>query len=362
MIWRAQCFAFLSLVFVLTGCGKREEVAAEVRPVRAITVTHMAAGEPTSLTGTVQAQDTVNLAFRVGGRLVDRRVDIGDHVVPGQVIGRLEPQDSQNALRTAQASLSAAQGVLALAKVSLQRQTNLMAQGATARAQYDQADQQMKSAQAGVDSALAQLRSAQNNLGYNDLTSDISGDVVAKGAAPGEIVQAGQTIVQVAKTGGRDAVFNVPGQIIRQSPQDPAITVDLSEDPSISAQGRVREVAPQADPVTGTYVVKIGLINPPSTMRLGATVSGNIVLNFQPQISIPASALTEIGGKPAIWTFDRANKTVNLRQIVVARFDPDWVVVARGLRDGDVVVTAGVQALHPGQKVRLLSDAAGSKP
>src|SRR5882724_2714765 len=331
MIWRAQGIGFLGLVLALTGCGKGTETAPEIRPVRAITVTHGAAGEPASLTGTVQAQDTVNLAFRVGGRLVERRVDLGDHVAQGQVIGRLEPQDAQNALRTAQANLSAAHGVLALAKVSLQRQTNLLAQGATARAQYDQADQQMKSAQAGVDSALAQLRSAQNDLGYNNLISDISGDVVAKGAAPGEVVQAGQMIVQVAKTGGRDAVFNVPGQMIRQSPKDPAITVTLSEDSSIAAQGRVREVSPQADPATGTYVVKIGLINPPSTMRLGATVNGNIVLNFQPQIDVPASALTEIGGKPAVWIFDRASKTVNLRQIVVARFDPESVVVARGL-------------------------------
>jgi len=362
MILRAQCFAFLGLVFALTGCEKRSEAPPEIRSVRAITVTHAVAGEPASLTGAVQAQNTVNLAFRIGGRLLERRVGLGDLVAPGQVISRLDPQDSQNALRTAQANLSAAQGVLALAKVSLQRQANLMTQGATARAQYDQADQQLKSAQAGVDSSLAQFRSAQNNLGYNELISDISGAVVAKGAEPGEVVQAGQMIVQVAKAGGRDAVFNVPGQMIRQSPKDPPVTVTLSDESSISAQGRVREVSPKADPVTGTYVVKIGLINPRPAMRLGATVTGSIMLEFRPGIDVPASALTEIGGKPAVWIFDRANKTVNLRQIAVARFDPDSVMVARGLRDGDIVVTAGVQALHPGQKVRLLSEAAGARP
>jgi len=150
--------------------------------------------------------------------------------------------------------------------------------------------------------------------------------------------------------------------MIRQSPKDPPVTVTLSDDSSISAQGRVREVSPQADPVTGTYVVKIGLIDPPPAMRLGATVTGSIMLEFRPGIDVPASALTEIGGKPAVWIFDRANKTVNLRQIAVARFDPDSVVVSRGLRDGDIVVTAGVQALHPGQKVKLLGGAAGAKP
>src|SRR5882757_6784236 len=124
MIWRAKCFAFLGLVFALTGWGKRAETAPEIRPVRAVTVRHVAAGEPASLTGAVQAQNTVNLAFRIGGRLLERRVGVGDLVAPGQVIGRLDPQDSQNTLRTAQANLSAAQGVLALAKVSLQRQAN----------------------------------------------------------------------------------------------------------------------------------------------------------------------------------------------------------------------------------------------
>src|SRR5258705_1783087 len=117
---------------------------------------------------------------------------------------------------------------------------------------------------------------AKYNLGYTDLHADVAGSVTAKGAEPGEVVAAGQMVLQVAQKGGRDAVFNVPAQLIRQAPRDIPVRVALSDDPSIVVQGHVREVGPQADATTGTYVVKVGLIDPPPTMRLGATVTGNV--------------------------------------------------------------------------------------
>ena len=81
-------------------------------------------------------------------------------------------------------------------------------------------------------------------------------------------------IIRVARSDGRDAVFDVPGQLLRSAPADPEIIVSLTEDPSVTARGRVREVAPQADPVTRTFEVKVGLTDPPPAMRLGATVTG----------------------------------------------------------------------------------------
>ena len=120
------------------------------------------------------------------------------------------------------------------------------------------------------------------------------------------------------------------------------------------ATGRVREVAPQADHDTRTYRVKVGIIDPPDNMQLGATVTGRIKLSAPPGVEVPASALTEANGHPAVWVVDPQSKTVSLREVDVLRHDPAAVVISQGLETGDLVVTAGVQTLRPGQKVQIL--------
>jgi RND family efflux transporter MFP subunit len=122
----------------------------------------------------------------------------------------------------------------------------------------------------------------------------------------------------------------------------------------VTARGRVREVAPQANPATRTFEVKVGLTDPPEAMLLGATVTGRMEVESVPVIEIPASALTRFNQKPAVWIVDPSNLTVAIRNVELLRFDPTTVAISEGLATGEVVVTAGVQALHPGQKVRLL--------
>ena len=161
-------------------------------------------------------------------------------------------------------------------------------------------------------------------------------------------------IVRLARQGGRDAVFDVPAQLLRSAPSDSEITVRLTDVPSVVATGRVREVAEQADPATRTFEVKIGLNDPPAAMRLGATVTGSVRLAADPVIAIPASALTEVNRQPAVWIVDPESLTVSMRNVELMRHDPGTVVIAQGLDTGDIIVIAGIQALHPGQKVRLL--------
>ena len=162
----------------------------------------------------------------------------------------------------------------------------------------------MLSAQGQVDSARAQVGNAQENLGYTVLSADAPGQVTAVGAEPGEVVRAGQMIVELARQGGRDAVFDVPEGLIRTGPRDPVVEIALNDDPEVTATGRVREVAPQADPATRTFQVKVGLIDPPEAMRLGSTVTGRIRLAAPPGVEVPASALTESDGGPAVWVVD----------------------------------------------------------
>lgn len=349
----------LVLLGVLAACdGGPPPAPPEIRPVRVVTVERGAEGEVVSLTGTVQAETEVNLAFRIDGRIVERLVNVGDVVRAGQVVARLNRENEENGLRAARAQLAAATAQLTEARNNHWRQSELLRDGWTTRVRYDQAAQLMQSAQSAVDAAQAQVGIAETRLGYTELVSDVNGRVTQRGAEPGEVVQPGRMIVQVARDEGRDAVFDVPPTLKDQAPANPVIEVVLSTDPNVRTTGRVREVSPRADAVTGTFQVRVGLADPPAAMRLGATVTGRLVLGSAAGYSIPASALTRADRQPAVWVVNPADETVALRTVELVRHDPGHVVVGSGLQAGEIVVTAGVQALRPGQKVRLLGGAA----
>src|SRR5262249_43711250 len=214
----------------------------------------------------------VTLSVRVGGRMIARSVNVGDRVKAGQVIARLEAEPAENALRAARANLASAMSLLTKTRNEFNRQDELLRGGWTTRVRYDQALHAMQAAQAQVDAARAQLATAEDNLSYTELVADAAGHVTKIGAEPGEVVPAGRMIVQRAGGGGRDAVFDVPARVIQGAPSDPVVHVVLASDPATRASGRVREVAPQADPVTRTFRVRAGLDNPPEAMRLGSTV------------------------------------------------------------------------------------------
>ena len=183
------------------------------------------------------------------------------------------------------------------------------------------------------------------------------GAVTATGAEPGEVVHAGQTIVQLARQGGRDAVFDVPEQLIRTGPRDPLVEIALSNDPTGEGdRPRAGDFAPGGcrDP------------NIPGQGRHHRSARGHAAGSHSHRphpavrasgVEVPPSALTEANGHPAVWVVDPQSQTVSLRNVEVLRYDPAAVVVSQGLKTGEIVVTAGVQTLRPGQKVRLLGAA-----
>ena len=340
---------------MLSACqSDQDEGAAEIRPVRVTVIEDRASTGMLSLTGTVQAQSEVNLSFRLGGRLVERLVDIGDTVTAGQLIARLDPQDEESALLSTRAQLVAARAQLVEARSNHTRMSELVAEDAVSRAAFDQAVALLKTAEAQVQSVQSQVTLAENRLSYTKLFADVSGVVTDRGAEPGEVVSAGRMIVQVARESARDAVFGVPAAIKDSASANKDITVFLTSDPAIKAVGRVREVSPRADPVTGTFAVRVALIDAPAAMRLGSTVTGQLQTDASIGIEIPPSALMRSAGNTAVWVVDPQAMTVSLRTVVVQAQNPDSVQVGSGLTQGDRVVTAGVQALRPGQKVRLL--------
>lgn len=345
----------LVLAVILTACSEKADVEpVQVRPVRTTTVEKSPGATPLVLTGRIEAADEAALGFRIAGRMIERTVGTGDHVEAGQVLARLEPQNEMNALRSAQANVASARAAVTQSRNRFERQQTLLGQGWTTRAQFDEAEKARATAEAQLSSAEAQLKAAEDQVSFTELEADAPGVVTTTGAEPHEVVQAGQMIVRLARQSGRDGVFDVPAQILRSTPADAKVEVRLVDDPSVKAIGRIRTVAPQADPTTRTFEVKVGLTDPPEAMRLGAAVNGRVELDTLAAMEIPASALTKMNRQPAVWIVNPTDLSVSLRNVVVARFDPASVLVSEGLDAGDVIVTAGVQALHPGQKIRIL--------
>ena len=210
-----------ALALVLAGCNR--EVAQEPvppRPVRTVVVEKGGLGQSIVLTGQIQAEKEVALAFRIGGRIIERSVDRGDRVTPDQVVAKLDPQNELNSLRSARAALAAANARLEQDSNHFERQDTLLKQGWTTRANFDQAQKALRTAQAAVDDGKAQLEIAEDRVSYTQLKAGLTGTITRRAAESGEVVQAGQMVFTIARDAGWDAVFDVPAQVLRTAPEE----------------------------------------------------------------------------------------------------------------------------------------------
>ena len=303
------------------------------------------------LTGDIQAQAQVNVSFRTNGKVAERRVEVGDHVEADQVLASLEPLTQRANLDNAKAAVASAEALLTQAKMSFERQKQLLAGGFTTRSTYDNAEQELRTTQAAVESARAALGTAQEQFSYTELRAGVSGVVTSRGVEVGQVVQSGQTVLVVAQDGPRDAVFNVYESLTAQPPADDVVAVALQADPAVATTGTVREISPTVDPSSGTVRVKIGLKATPAGMGLGAVVVGRGRFAPHDAVELPWSALYRYDGRPAVWIYDPAGKTVSVRAVEIDRFGPDIIALKTGVEPGERVVIAGIQFLRPGQIV-----------
>ena len=348
----------LVLLLVLAACQKEEKAAAQpIRPVRTVTVELREGGEKVSLTGEIQPRYQADLGFRVNGKILERPVDVGTEVKKDDLLARLDPQQYRQDLEVAKAEVAKAEAEVARSQAQEYRQRELLKNGHTTQVAYDQAVKTFKTAQAEADATRARQIQASENLGYTELRADNNGVISAIGADPGQVVSAGQMVVRLAQPGEREAVFNIAEGAFKKPPTDPTVRVHLVSNREIETAGKVRYISPQADPETRTYTVRVSLPEAPPQMRLGANVVGTVTLDQGKTVTIPGSALFQKEGKPAVWLVEK-DKTVQLKPITVQRYEGDAVVFGDGLAQGDIVVTAGVQKLLPGQKVALMEASA----
>jgi RND family efflux transporter MFP subunit len=343
---------FLAL---LAGCDKPEPRPEEVRPVRAIVLAAGNGGERIEFSGDVRARYESRLGFRVGGKIVERKVDVGANVKDGQVLMRLDPQDLRLAEAQARASLRAAETERDLAQADYKRHQNLRAQNFVSQAVLDAKQAALRAAQANVDAARAGFRGQSNQAGYANLESDTDGVVTAVDAEVGQVVAAGAPVVRVARTDDKEVVIGIPEDRVGQLRNAGEVTVRLWSNREVAIPGKIREVSPVADPATRTYTVKVSRpagaearLGMTATVDMAATANG-----ADSRLRVPLSALVHDKGATSVWVVDKG--AVQLRRVQVAGQAGNDILLAGGVQPGQTVVTAGVHLLKPGQKVRILT-------
>ncbi|HEY9096969.1 MAG TPA: efflux RND transporter periplasmic adaptor subunit [Hydrogenophaga sp.] len=345
----------------LMACSRPEAPAEPVRAVKLTVVSRSAVTSQQELVGEVRARHEARLGFRVGGKLVERPVEMGQRVKVGQLLARLDGNDLTLASNAAHAQVSAAQTQRDLAAADLQRYVDLKAKGFVSAAEIERRQASLDAAEAALRQARAQSAVQGNQAGYARLVSDAGGVVVSVDADVGQVVSAGTPVVRIARDGPRDVVFSVPETQVQLLKEGQAAKVRLWSADDAATQGMmtgaVREVAASADPITRTYEVKVALPEG-APVALGATAYVRFVQDSgesQGAIKLPTSALMQARsgekGQSAVWVFDDASGTVQSRAVEVAGVDGYDVVIASGLKEGEEVVAAGVHVLSQGQKV-----------
>ncbi|AJD39940.1 efflux RND transporter periplasmic adaptor subunit [Rhizobium sp. SEMIA 4085] len=352
--------AFLPLlvsVSLLVGCDQNSVAGEEPAP-RPVKVVIAAAerSQAASLPGVVRARIETDLAFRTFGKMVSRKVDLGDLVHKGDVLAEIDPLSLQLAVKSAEADLRNAQAQLENAATTETRKRRLMRSNAASIADHDLAEQQLKSASANSAKATASLAKSREQLGYAELRAEFDGVVTATSAETGQTVSAGQPVLKLARLEQRDVIVDVPEAQFSNIRLDDHFSVALQLDSRIKATGVVREIAPQADPNTRTYRLKIGIDRAPDIFRLGAVVTATPLAGERKQaIMLPLSAIRHEGGTSQVLVVDRSTAQVALRAVELQgpASAPRSVLVLSGLREGEEIVAAGVDELTDGQKVKL---------
>ena len=336
----------------LAGCSEEKAAApAAARPARVIAVTPHKHAFVAQGAGRIQSRYVSQVGFEVGGRLTSREVDVGAVVKKGQKLAQLSAVDYQNKVTAAEADLTAAKAAVAQAAPQEERYRILIANGHTTRPVYENALKALQSAEAQVQSAEANLRIAKNQLSYTELLAPDDGVVTATPADPGQVVSAGQKVVEISRSSEREAVFAVASEHIVHAKLGMPVKVWLQSRPGIAVMGSIRQISPEADSTTGTYEVKVALASPPPEMRLGAVVVGRAETEGPEVISVPSNALLQSGDGPQVWVVAE-DGTVHRRAVELLEFSADSIVISRGLSAGEKVVTAGVNSLAEGQPVK----------
>ena len=333
----------------LWGCSK-DVAETESVPFVMVTQPNSTHNEQKSYAGDVQARQQTALAFRVGGQIVERYVDVGDQVKVGQVLAKLDVQDAQLQLNAANAQLENAQSAAKNAEDELKRFKQLLPINAVSRSQYDAVDNQYKAALSNLKQAQSNYDVSRNQTGYNQLVANKNGVITARNIEVGQVIAAGQAAYQVAIAGDRDVVIGVPEQAIAEIKVGQTAWITLWSKPEDKFAAYVREISPAADQ-SRTFSVKVALREGNAAIQLGQ--SARVFFNQLQQnvLSVPLSSVSANGQQAYVWVV-KSDQSIHKVPVSLGAYGRDSVPVLSGLNATDYVVIGGVHLLREKQKIQ----------
>jgi RND family efflux transporter MFP subunit len=350
----ARSRAWIAALLALTACSQAPPAAEDVRPVRVMTVAPVRTSVVADLAGEIRPRTETRVGFQVGGRMVERRVELGQSVKAGQVLATLDAQDYRLSAVAAREALAAAQTDRDQQRTDYQRFEELRAKGFISAADLERRKSALDAAAARYKQAAAQAEVSGNQADYATLKAPTAGVVTGIDAEAGQVVSAGQSVVRLAPTTEKEVAIAIPESRLAALRRTPEVKVSLWAG-GAALRGRVREIAPVADAATRSFPARITLLEPPLEAAFGmtATVSFDTPLPGA-ALLLPLQALLREGDATYVWKLDRERMTVQRAPISIASISGNEVVAGSGVQPGDTVVTAGVHLLKDGQKVKLL--------
>ena len=347
--WIAGLVLVLPLASMLAACGAGDPVAEPARPVL-VAQPQPAAGVARGFPGEIRAREESPLAFRVGGELLRREVDVGDRVARGELLATIDPGDFQAQARAAEAQLSAAEAQLKHAAADRARYAALARDQLVSRSTADAQEAAWRAAEGEVRAARAQAEVARNQAGYAELRAPAAGVIASRQAEAGQVVAAGQAVFTLAGDDGREVAIALPESALGDYAVGQAVEVELWTAPGERLRGRFREISPAADPTARTYAARVAL-DDEAAARVSLGQSARVLAaGGDVALSVPLAAVQRgDDGAASVWVFEDGR--VRAVAIQAGDFGAEQVPVTAGLDAGDWVVVAGGHLLREGQEV-----------
>src|SRR6185295_8808737 len=343
----------LTLALMAGGCSKSVANDPRLQPPKTEVFKAEAAGSISrTFTGIVEARVQSDLGFRVAGKILERSVNMGQRVRKGQVLMRLDALDLELAFAAQKANVEAARAKYIQAKADEARYAALVASGAVSHQEYDQARAAFDSAKSQLDAAEAQARVSNNSSEYAVLLADADGVIVRTLSEPGQVVAAGQTVIQLAHDGPREALINLPEGV---RPDLGTVASARLYGQEQTYQAKLRELSAAADPASRTFAARYVLEGEAASAPLGSTVTIGLLAkqtSGSQCVQLPVGAIYDRGSGPGVWIVD-GNSEVKFRSVTIASIGQEQVVLSGGVQAGEKVVALGAHLLHEGQVVNM---------
>ena len=341
-----------SLAVSLTSCGQKRELDPRTQPelVRIVEIGSSSGADP-AFTGVVSARVQSNLGFRVPGKITSRLVDTGQFVRAGQPLMTIDRTDYVHAITARAETVTAAKAKAVQAAADEARYRGLVKTGAVSASIYDQIKAASDAAQAELAAATAQEQVARDEGGYSQLVADADGVVVETLAEPGQVVMAGQPVVELAHSGQREAAVNLP-ETLRPKLGSRAYATLYGSTTRVPV--RLRQLSGAADLQTRTFEARYVLDGAATNAPLGATVTVHLSGDGETDtLQVPVASIVDQGKGPGIWLLNASTSTVTFQPVQVRQLGEELAIISGNLHPGQQVVALGVHLLHDGQRVRV---------